>query len=57
MEPPHSIAEDWERQSSLEVKTQRLVRLCVSVTSPADVTRVEINAHVAKEAVKARLDT
>jgi len=57
MESHHSIAEDWERQSSLEKKTQGFSWLCTNAASLAVVTRVEINAHVAKDAVKARLDT
>lgn len=44
-------------QSSLEVKTQGLLWLYMNAASPAVVTHIEINAHVAKEAVKARLDT
>lgn len=53
----HSIAEYWERQSSVEVKTQGLLWLGTNAASPAVVTHIEINAHVAKETVKARLNT
>lgn len=46
-----------EKGSLLKVKTQALLWLYMNAASPAVVTHIKINAQVAKEAVKARLDT